>query len=409
MTHFDRISKWIFDNRDDVVGMMKRFTAIPAIGPENGGDGEAEKAGAVRNELEALGLKVEDVQAPDSRVPGGFRPNLIAKLKGRTSDRTLWIMSHLDVVPVGDAGQWESEPFQAVERDGKLFGRGTEDDNQGIVSSITAVKAFIETGVEPERDLGLIFVSDEEVGSVFGIEHLLKKRPDLFRQGDWIVIPDAGNEDGTMIEIAEKSILWVKAETIGVTTHASTPERGKNAHKAAAHWIVRMNGLHETFPASDPSFDPPISTFEPTRKEPDVPNINTIPGRDVVYFDCRILPCYSIEEVKRRIRTIADEIEREFGVTIHLSYPNAVSAPPPTPADTPVAKALEKAVADVLGRKAKPVGIGGGTVAAFFREAGIPAVCWCTLAATLHGPNEYCKIENLLNDARVFAHLALQE
>ena len=96
-------------------------------------------------------------------------------------------------------------------------------------------------------------------------------------------------------------------------------------------------------------------------------------------------------------------------MTIHLSYPNAVSAPPPTPADTPVAKALEKAVADVLGRKAKPVGIGGGTVAAFFREAGIPAVCWCTLDDTLHGPNEYCKIENLLNDARVFAHLALQK
>ena len=55
----------------------------------------------------------------------------------------------------------------------------------------------------------------EDAAQTLGIEHLLKKRPDLFSPGDWIVIPDAGNEDGTMIEIAEKSILWVKAEIIG--------------------------------------------------------------------------------------------------------------------------------------------------------------------------------------------------
>ena len=102
--------------------------------------------------------------------------------------------------------------------------------------------------------------------------------------------------------MAEKSILWIKCETQGKQTHGSTPEKGKNAHKAAAHFIVKMNELYKVYDKNDPLYDPPISTFEPTKKENNVDNINTIPGSDTVYFDCRILPDYSIEEIKGTVR-----------------------------------------------------------------------------------------------------------
>jgi len=55
------------------------------------------------------------------------------------------------------------------------------------------------------------------------------------------------------------------------------------------------------------------------------------------------------------------------------------------------------------------MGIGGGTVAAFFRKAGIPAAVWSTMDDTAHSPDEYCLVENMLNDAKVFAHVFLQE
>lgn len=68
-----------------------------------------------------------------------------------------------------------------------------------------------------------------------------------------------------------------------------------------------------------------------------------------------------------------------------------------------------KAIKAVNGRDGKPMGIGGGTVAAILRRAGFPAVVWATLDETAHQPNEYCILDNLINDAKVFLHVSLQE
>ena len=402
---FNRIDT--YGNR--VIDLQTRMTAIPAMGPENGGDGELEKSDYIKTVLEQM--KCDELivlEAPDKRVSSGKRPNLLARFKGESSRRTLWIMSHMDVVPPGDIGLWETDPFTMVEKDGKLYGRGTEDDQQGIVSSLLTVQALQEENCIPACDIGLAIVADEEAGSKYGIEYVLKKRPDLFRPDDLIIIPDAGDEKGAMIEVAEKSILWFKCVVQGKQTHGSTPEKGINAHNAAAHLIVRLKSLYAAFPKSDALFDPPISTFEPTKRDANVDNINTIPGTDTFYFDCRILPDYPLETVKRRILDLAGEIESEFSVTISLTYPQCEEAPPPTPADTPAAEALKKAVREVSGVSAYTIGIGGGTVAAYFRKAGLPAVCWCKLDDTLHAPNEYCRVANVLHDAKVFAHIALQ-
>jgi succinyl-diaminopimelate desuccinylase len=391
-----------------VLEWQTALTEIPAIGPENSGNGEARKSKIIKKLLDDIGMdEFIELNAPDSRVPDGYRPNLLARLKGYSSERTLWIMSHMDIVPEGDKQLWESDPFHATVKDGKIYGRGTEDNQQGIISSLLLFKVLKDQHVIPPFDLGLAIVSDEEAGSEYGIQYVLQNRPDLFRKTDWIIIPDAGNEDGTMIEVAEKSILWVKFEIKGKQTHASTPEKGINAHTAGAHLIIGMENLYKHFNQSDPVYDPPISTFEPTKKEPNVGNINTIPGHDVVYFDCRLLPAYSLDSLKTRIQQICREVETQFYVKISISYVQDVSAPPPTPADTPVAVALKQAVRAVLNREAKSIGIGGGTVAAYFRKAGLAAVCWCTVDDTLHSPNEYCRIENVLNDAKVFAHVCM--
>jgi succinyl-diaminopimelate desuccinylase len=405
----EKILKRIDSYENEVVLIQKTLTLIPAISPDHGFEGEGKKAEAIKSML--LDLRCDDlreISAPDPRARGNARPNLIARFKGRSAAKTNWILSHMDVVPPGDPGLWENDPYTVVVRDGRCIGRGVEDNHQGIVSSLLAVRAFRDEAVGPECDVGLVIVSDEETGSKFGIGYVLRRQPGLFRPQDWIVIPDAGNADGTMIEVAEKSLLWLKCITHGKQAHGSEPEKGINAHKAAAHFVVKMNDLYAVFGNASAVFEPPISTFEPTKKEANVPNINTIPGTDTVYFDCRILPEYDIRDVQRTIRSLADEIESEFGVRMELEYPQAVSAPPATPADAPVVLALKRAVLDVSGREGKPIGIGGGTVAAVFRAAGLPAVCWQTIEDTAHSPNESCVIANVLGDAKVFAHLFLQ-
>lgn len=408
---FDKISSRIDGYGDEAIKLETELTAIQALAPENGGDGEQEKAAFLQTYLEKE-LHCDQVtryDAPDERVSAGVRPNLIATIKGNQPGRTVWIMSHMDVVPPGDLSKWEGDPWTVRVADGKIYGRGTEDNQQGIVSSLLTAKAFRDENIVPESNIGLILVADEETGSKYGIQYLLEQHKALFKKDDLYIIPDAGNSEGSMLEIAEKSILWFKFRVLGKQTHASTPELGVNAFKAGAYLIVKLDNLYMMYNAADPVFDPPLSTFEPTKKEANVPNINTIPGEDVFYLDCRLLPSYDVDQFITNVKRICKEVESRHHVTVEVTTEQELRAPASTPAGSPVVKALQLAISETRGLQAKPMGIGGGTVAAFFRQAGIPAVVWATQDDTLHGPNEYAKIENILNDAKVFAHVALQK
>ena len=70
--------------------------------------------------------------------------------------------------------------------------------------------------------------------------------------------------------------------------------------------------------------------------------------------------------------------------------------------------AITRAVRELRRRRTKPVGIGGGTVAKYFRDAGFACAVWCTMDARAHTPDEYTRIPYLLEDAKTFAHVALQ-
>ncbi len=211
-----------------------------------------------------------------------------------------------------------------------------------------------------------------------------------------------------MVEVAEKSIMWLKIRTHGKQCHASMPEKGKNSFRAASELVVKLNTLYKKFPKKDKLFDPPISTFEPTKKEPNVPNINTIPGDDVFYLDSRVLPDYPLAMVKAEIHRLAAEVEKKHGVKITFEMMQEGEAAPPTPADCPLVKSIMEAIKRVYKAKPKAKGIGGGTVAAFFRRLKLPSVVYSKLDEVAHQPNEYCYVENMLGDAKVFAATALK-
>jgi succinyl-diaminopimelate desuccinylase len=304
--------------------------------------------------------------------------------------------------------KWTGDPWTVRVENNKIYGRGAEDNQQGIVTSLLTAKAFVEENCRPQHDLALLFVSDEETGNEYGIQHILKNHRDLFTKDDFIIIPDSGNASGTIVEVAEKSILWIKFEILGKQTHGSTPELGINAARAGAALITSLDQLYKKFDTVEPVFDPPVSTFEPTKKEANVPNVNTIPGHDVFYYDCRILPTYDLSEIKSFVQRIAGEIQGKFKVKVNISFPYEFSAAPPTPTGAPVVNSLIAAIAEIKKVKPKAMGIGGGTVAAFFRQANFNAVVWATQDETLHSPDEYAKTDNILDDAKVFAHVLLQ-
>lgn len=409
MKVLDKICRRIETYRDLMIDTQLKLCALPAISPASGGEGEAAKAEFLLDFLRTNGFKkIQVSKAPDLEAPAGYRPNILALYMGKSSKKTVWIMTHMDVVPPGEISLWRGNPFNAWVEEGKIYGRGTEDNQQDMVASLYAVKAFHEEGVTPNYDVGIALVADEETGSEKGINYVLKHTR-AFRPHDLIVVPDAGNEKGTMIEVAEKSILWLKFKTLGKQAHGSTPEKGINSFKAASYLVTELNKLYGHFRANDALFDPPLSTFEPTKKEANVPNVNTIPGEDVFFMDSRILPRYSLKAVEAKIKAMAKSVEKRFGVRINIEEVQKAPAAPPTSPDAPVVHALKRAVKDIYHIEARPIGIGGGTVAACFRRNGFLAACWSKVVESAHQPNEYCIIDNMVGDTKVFAHIFLQE
>jgi succinyl-diaminopimelate desuccinylase len=409
MSKFTRLAKRIDSFRDEMVNMQIKLCALPSVSPASGGEGEVQKAQFLAGFLKQVPFdNIELINAPDMEAPAGYRPNILAVANGHQSARTVWIMTHMDVVPPGELAQWSGDPFKAWVKGGKVYGRGVEDNQQDMVASLFAVKALRAEKIIPSLNVGIALVADEETGSLKGIDYVIKHSK-AFKKQDLIIVPDAGNKDGTLIEVAEKGLLWLKIKTVGRQAHASTPEKGINSFKAASFLVTELDSLHRAFGERDPLFEPPISTFEPTKKEANVPNINTIPGEDVFYLDTRLLPKYTIEAVEARIQKLIKKTEKKFGVTITTDEQQRAPAAPPTSARAPVVTAIRRAVKDVYDAQAKARGIGGGTVAAVFRRAGYEAAVWSKIDETAHQPNEYCRIDNLVGDAKVFAHIFLQE
>ncbi len=393
-----------------IIDALKELIRIPAIAPENGGDGEAEKAEKLDQILHDMGFEnVEHMDAADSRVKSGKRPNLIVYCKGEITSERLWIITHLDVVPPGETSLWTvTNPYNPLVQEGKIYGRGSEDNMQSMLASILTAKVLNDLEIKPKRTLALAFVADEEQGSTYGIQYLIGKH--LFKNEDLIIVPDSGNEDGSFIEIAEKSALWLRFRTIGRQAHASRPHTGLNAHRIAMQYALELDRiLHEKYGRRNEYFDPPESTIEPTKKDRNVDAINIIPGEDTLYFDCRILPEYDLNNVKMDILNLAKQYETKTSAKIRMEIIQENIAPKPTDANSRIVQILEKAVKQSRSTTPKVGGIGGGTCAAFFREINIPAVVWSTIDETAHQPNEYAKIRNLVEDAKTFALAALAE
>lgn len=385
---------------------LSALIAIPAVSPADGGEGEHDKALYLAAKVEELGFgKPETYDSPDPSAKGGARPNLVVRIPGRT-DRRLWIVSHIDVVPEGDRSLWENDPFKAVKKDGKIYGRGSNDNCQELVASLYAAVALAKLGVKPEYEICLCFVADEEMGSFHGIQHLIKQG--LFRADDLVMVPDMGNSNGDFIEVAEKSIAWFEFELLGDQVHASMPQLGKNACRAANEFCFSLdNALHSAFPESDELFEPPVSTFEPTRRSKNVANVNTIPGRELFCFDCRVLPHVPLAEIEKVVSAEAKKIEEKHGVKVNVKLLQREQAPQPTAVDAPIVKLTERAMAQVLPVTPRVGGVGGGTCAAYFRRQEIPAAVWGQASDTGHMPNEYTVIEHLINEAKVFALMML--
>ena len=384
------------EDTEFVIKMLRRLIPIKSISPSSGGEGEGAKADELCNILKEMGF--ENYNRYDTNDNSGKKRSSIV-LKIGNKDKTLWFVSHIDTVPEGSPELWTRPPFAATVEGNKVYGRGAADNGEGIISSLLILRHLDQSRMK--YNLGLVFVADEETGSEYGISHLLSKN--IFSERDLVVVPDSGTPDGLEIEIAEESILWIQFTFEGKQGHASRPDLALNATSSAMSFLTLLDEqLHSTFADSDETFEYPKSTFAITKHEKNVENINTIPGKDVFYMDCRVLPKYDLDLLMDFIRERVNEFTNRTGIKINIKLVQKEQAPHPTSTNSEVYKKLNETIKKILGKEGKPIGIGGGTCAAFFRRKGINAVVWGISAPeSYHKPDEFVVIDYIIKAAEV--------
>jgi acetylornithine deacetylase/succinyl-diaminopimelate desuccinylase-like protein len=182
---------------------------------------EAEAAEYVAAYLRDLGIEPELIDSD----PG--RTSVVARVSGRDADKpALVVHGHLDVVPA-DPANWSVDPFAGEIRDGMLWGRGAVDMKNMDAMILTATADLLRSGAAPERDLVLAFFADEENGGVYGSQHIVKTRPELF-DGATEAISEVGGYSITvagkrayLMQTAEKSLVWIRLRARGVAAHGS--------------------------------------------------------------------------------------------------------------------------------------------------------------------------------------------
>ena len=253
--------------------------------------GEESKVGRIiMRELDSLGVKY------DVRELVKERANVIGYYgKGEPS---LLIGTHMDVVPPGDG--WDTDPFEAYIKDGKLYGRGVLDNKGPLVSSLVTLKILKEAGINLKGTfiLGAI-VSEElrEKGEMDpGIEFLIKHK---HISPTYAIIPDIG-ENMEKIDIAEKGRLVLKITSTGKQAHGSTPERGVNAVIMMAELLTKLKNLKMATKGhkylGSPSINPGVI------KGGSVANI--VPAKCELLIDIRYLPDQTAEGIIDEIKIL---------------------------------------------------------------------------------------------------------
>ncbi|OLC57142.1 MAG: dipeptidase [Chloroflexi bacterium 13_1_40CM_4_68_4] len=162
---------------------LERLVRIPSVGHKGFDLSHVRRSGELTRDLfGALGLDSRVVQ-----VEGCEHPAVVATRRAPAGAPTVLLYAHHDVQPTGPLSLWKTDPFEPVEKDGRLYGRGTSDDKCGIAMHLGALRAC-----DPEPPVGIaVFIEGEEESSSEHLAQYLERYKDLLRC-DVVINADAG-------------------------------------------------------------------------------------------------------------------------------------------------------------------------------------------------------------------------
>ena len=364
----------------DTLALAKALVARPSVTPDD--------AGCLRiaeDRLRDAGFRCE-------RIDRGGIGNLWAR--HGNGGPLVCLAGHVDVVPPGAVERWTSDPFSAVERDGKLFGRGAADMKGSVAAMVTAAERFVAARPDHRGSLALLLTADEEGDALHGtvavVDALLARGEAM----DACIVgePTSTARLGDTIKNGRRGSMNGVLVVHGVQCHIAYPERGRNPVQQALPALAELAALE--WDRGNAYFSP--TSFQISNIHAGTGAVNVIPGALTVQFNFRFSTASTAEQLQARARAVLDAHELEYDLTW-----GPVAAPFLSERGGLV-DVLSGAIAEVAGVTPALSTSGGTSDGRYLARIAREVVEFGPVAFAMHGIDEHVRIAELDPLSRIY-------
>ncbi len=364
----------------NVVELTKSLISCPSVTPNNEG-----VLDLLQKELTDMGFTCNRYLFSDTDTPDV--DNLFAKIGGGAPH--LCFGGHTDVVPVGDENAWSSNPFEATEKNGKLYGRGASDMKSAIAAFVSAVREYLENN-QVKGTISLLITNDEEGPAINGTRKVLEE---IYKNGEKIDSclvgePTCPNNLGEMIKIGRRGSMTTTVKVSGKQGHVAYPEWTLNPINPLTSILNTLCNLEldkgtEDFPPSNMEIVKIASSEGAT---------NIVPQTSTGTFNIR----YNVNHTKESLQSMINEVvsknidKSEYKVDVTFNN----SAEPFLTEKGKFTEIVKSSVDEITGMNSSLTTTGGTSDARFFKD-------YCEVAEfgligeTAHQINENVKTEDI--------------
>jgi acetylornithine deacetylase len=375
----------------DAVALTRALVRLDSRNPTlvAGAPGEAAIARLLADVLDAWGFRVELQEA----APG--RPNVVARAGAARTGRSLMFNGHLDVVGVDGMVH---APFDADERDGRLFGRGASDMKAGV-AAMCAAAARAAASARLGGEIIVTAVVDEEFESL-GTRSLMARGV----RADAAIVTEPTR---LAIMPAHKGFVWLDVALRGRAAHGSRWDIGIDAIRHAGLLLAELDRIDtEVLPTrSHPLLGRPslhASLIEGGA------GMSTYPERCLLRLERRTIPGESVADVVAEVDAACARVRARRPTFAAELAVGVTQSPTDVERDAPIVRALDAALR-AAGEAVRIEGMSAWTDAAILNDAGIPAICFGPGDIALaHAAEEFVIIEEIERATAVLTGLARQ-
>jgi len=414
----DKLAKEIVQEvdkkKDEIIDFLAKLISFQSV---TGNEGPIQEY--ISEYLKRLNLEV-DIWEPDHEalkrhpayvpVENGYenRPNVVGKLAGSGDGKSLLFNGHVDVIPAKPEN-WETDPWEAVVKDGKMYGRGASDMKAGDAAMTMAIKVLHDLGIEPKGDVFLEYVVDEEIsgnGTIACIQRGYK--------ADAGISCEAGDME---IQPATTGSMWFEIEVEGKSASMSRRWEAVSALDKGymiARWISEFEEeriktiKHPLYPDTRGSLACFVGMFN-AGTYPSAP-----PARCIIKGRMGALPGEIPSEAQKSfINYILERAKRDPWLKDHppkVAFKGYYAEPAEISSDFPLVGTIKKVYKTVMNNEAVVKGHDGAADTRFLINYGdTPTVIFGPgTISQMHADNEWVSVDNLINSVKILALTILE-